>query len=200
VSRDFDPAPMLAGLKQFQRRTVDYLFRRLYLDEQPITVAGRNPDPRLIDIERVEALSGPQGTLFGDSSQCGSLRIITNKPDTTTQSSWVDLGVNTVSEGGTGYELSAMTNIPLAEGRMGLRLVGFLEEEAGFIDNVLAASPGGTFDNAAFVEEDINSATNSGARAILRMTPGDNWVFDVAAIYQKKELDGYGDTRSPRGR
>ena len=166
----------------------------IYLDEQPITVAGRNPDPRLIDIERVEALSGPQGTLFGDASQCGSLRIITNKPDTTTQTSWVDLGFNTVKDGDVGYSVSAMTNIPLAEGRVGLRLVGFVEEEAGYIDNILATSPGGTFDNSAFVEEDINSSTNSGFRAALRITPDDNWILDGSAIFQKKELDGFGDT------
>lgn len=166
----------------------------IYLDEQPITVAGRNPDPRLIDIERVEALSGPQGTLFGDASQCGSLRVITNKPDSTAYSSWVDVGVNTVNKGGNGYNVSGMANIPLMDGRVGLRLVGFLEEEAGYIDNVLAPSPGGTFDNAAFVEEDINSATNTGARVALRIAPDDNWIIDGSAIFQKKELDGYGDT------
>lgn len=166
----------------------------VYLDEQPITTAGRNPDPRLIDIERVEALSGPQGSLFGDASQCGSLRVITNKPDSTAFSSWVDLGVASVSKGDTGYNAAAMANIPLVEGKVALRLVGFVEEEAGYIDNVLSASPGGTFDNSEFVEEDINSSTNSGARAALRFTPGDNWVIDTAAIYQKRELDGYGDT------
>ena len=53
----------------------------VYLDEQPITSAGFNPDPRLVDINRVEALSGPQGSLFGDAAMCGTLRIITNKPD-----------------------------------------------------------------------------------------------------------------------
>ena len=55
----------------------------LYLDEQPITQSGRNPDPRFIDIERIEALRGPQGTLYGASSQSGTLRVITNKPDPT---------------------------------------------------------------------------------------------------------------------
>ena len=53
----------------------------LYLDEQPITQSGRSPDPRFIDIERIEALRGPQGTLYGASSQSGTLRVITNKPD-----------------------------------------------------------------------------------------------------------------------
>ncbi|HET6630592.1 MAG TPA: TonB-dependent receptor [Woeseiaceae bacterium] len=169
----------------------------VYLDEQPITMAGRNPDVRLIDIERVEALSGPQGTLFGDASQCGSLRIITNKPDAAEFSSWVSAGVNQVIEGDTGYELSGMVNMPLVEDRVGLRLVGFLDEEAGYVDNILSASPGGTFDNAEFVEEDVNSATNTGGRAALRFNVDDNWLVDATAIYQKKEQDGFGDVDIP---
>ena len=165
----------------------------IYLDEQPITAAGRNPDARLIDIERVEALSGPQGTLFGDASQCGSLRIITNKPDSTAFNSWVDVGANKVSEGDTGFNVSGMVNIPLVAGKVGLRLVGFVEEEAGYIDNILSESPGETFDNAEFVEVDVNSSTNSGARIALRSVFDDNWVVDASVIWQKKELDGFGD-------
>jgi len=165
----------------------------IYLDEQPITAAGRNPDPRLIDIERVEALSGPQGTLFGDASQCGSLRIITNKPDPSAFDSWVDLGVNQVADGGTGYDLSAMVNIPLGGGKAALRLVGFDEKEAGYIDNVLESSPGGTFDNSAFVDKNVNGSNNTGARAMLRTVINDNWTVDLSAIYQKKKLDGFGD-------
>lgn len=165
----------------------------IYLDEQPITAAGRNPDPRLIDIQRVEALSGPQGTLFGDASQCGSLRIITNKPDTTAFSSWIDLGLNSVSEGDVGYAVSGMVNFPLSQDRVALRLVGFLEEEAGYVDNILAPSPGGTFDNSDIAGEDVNSSTNSGARVALRTVLNDNWVVDTTAIYQERELDGFGD-------
>lgn len=166
----------------------------IYLDEQPITAAGRNPDARLIDIERVEALSGPQGTLFGDASQCGALRIITNKPDTTAAKGWVDAGVEAVADGDLGYNLSGMANIPLIDGKMALRLVGFIEEEAGYVDNVLSASPGGTFDNSAFVGSDVNSSTNTGARAMLRTNLNDNWTLDLAGIYQQKKLDGFGDT------
>ncbi len=165
----------------------------LYLDEQPITAAGRNPDVRLIDVARVEALSGPQGTLFGDASQCGSLRVITNKPDASAFSSWIDVGVNQVIDGDTGYDLSGMVNMPLVDDRVALRLVGFINEEAGYIDNVLATSPGGTFDNSEFVEKDINSATNTGGRAALRTVVNDNWVVDATAIYQKREADGFGD-------
>jgi len=177
----------------------------VYLDEQPITVAGFNPDPRLIDIERVEALSGPQGSLFGDASQCGTLRIITNKPDTTGFEGWVDLGASSVAHGDVGYDVSAMVNIPISD-QAAIRLVGFQAEEAGYIDNVLGASPVGdvypkgrvgTFDNSEFVEEDVNTSTTTGVRANLRWLPTENWNVDIGAIYQKLEEDGFGDTDLP---
>ena len=114
----------------------------LYLDEQPITQSGRNPDPRFIDIERVEALRGPQGTLYGASSQSGTLRVITAKPDPSGFDAWTEAELTSVSEGDTGYDVSAMVNIPLAEDRISLRLVGFAAEDAGYIDNVLCAEPG----------------------------------------------------------
>jgi outer membrane receptor protein involved in Fe transport len=102
----------------------------LYLDEQPITQSGRNPDPRFIDIERVEALRGPQGTLYGASSQSGTLRVITAKPDPTGFDAWTEAQVNSVSDGDTGFDLSAMVNIPLVADRLSLRLVGFTAEDA----------------------------------------------------------------------
>jgi len=93
----------------------------IYLDEQPITVSGFNPDPRLVDISRVEALSGPQGTLFGDAAQCGTLRIITNKPDSSGFTGFVDLTGNTVKDGDLGYDINGMVNIPLVEDKLALR-------------------------------------------------------------------------------
>ena len=179
----------------------------LYFDEQPISVAGVNPDPRLVDISRIESLSGPQGTLFGDSSQCGTLRIITNKPDTTAFSGWVDLTGSSIQDGDTGYDISAMVNIPFADNKAALRLVGFSAEEAGYVDNVLGLSPGGvavddegvpyapggTFDNAEFAEQDINSTTVTGGRLGLRIAPGDNWTLDLQAAFQNTEADGFGD-------
>lgn len=171
----------------------------VYLDEQPITQSGINPDPRLVDIERVEALSGPQGTLFGDASQSGTLRIITNKPDPTGFDAWVELEANTVSDGDFGYDVSGMLNVPLADDKVALRLVGFTAEEAGYIDNVLGTSPGGTFDNASTVEDDINSATTSGGRAALRWFANSQWTVDASAIFQSLDVDGFGDRDFDRG-
>jgi outer membrane receptor protein involved in Fe transport len=165
----------------------------VYLDEQPITAAGVNPDPRLLDIERVEALSGPQGTLFGDASQAGTLRIITNKADASTFEGWVEAAGNKIDGGDAGYDVSAMVNIPIAEDQLALRLVGFHAEEAGFIDNVLSPSPGGTFDNSDLLEEDINTQDYTGGRATLRWTPNADITLDISAIYQETDTDGFGD-------
>ena len=164
----------------------------VYLDEQPITSGGFNPDPRLVDIERVEALAGPQGTTFGDASQCGTLRIITNKPMVGEGSAWVDLTGSSVEDGDVGYDGSAMLNLPLGD-TMALRLVGFTAEDAGYVDNIFSLSPRGTFDNAEFVEDDVNSTDESGARVALRWQPGESWTFDATAIFQDTEVHGFGD-------
>ena len=164
----------------------------VYLDEQPITASGFNPDPRLVDIERVEALAGPQGTTFGDASQCGTLRIITNKPELGQNNAWVDLSGTAVDGGETGYDVSAMLNIGLGESAA-LRLVGFSAHDAGYIDNVLSDSPRGTFNNADRVGKDVNGTDVYGARAALRWQPGDVWTFDLQGIYQKTEQDGFSD-------
>ncbi|MEJ8569120.1 TonB-dependent receptor [Elongatibacter sediminis] len=164
----------------------------VYLDEQPITAAGFNPDPRLVDIERVEALAGPQGTTFGDASQCGTLRIITNKPVLGENSAWVDLTGTSVQHGEMGYDASAMLNAAIGE-NAAFRLVGFSAHEAGYVDNVLSDSPRGTFNNAAYADDDVNSSDVYGARAAIRWEIGDNWLIDIQGIYQKTEQDGFGD-------
>ena len=171
----------------------------VYLDEQPISMTGFNPDPRLVDIERVEALSGPQGTLFGESAQCGTLRIITNKPKTDAYETWVDITGESVTDGDLGYDVSAMVNWPLVKDSLALRLVGFTAEDAGWVDNIYGVSGGGTFDNADYVEKNINTSNTSGARATLRWTPGENWVIDAQAIFQKTEADGFGDMDEDAG-
>jgi outer membrane receptor protein involved in Fe transport len=171
----------------------------LYLDEQPITQSGRSPDPRLIDIERVEALRGPQGTLYGASSQSGTLRIITAKPDPASFDSWAEAQINSVSGGGEGYDLSAMVNIPLAEDRVALRLVGFAAEDAGYIDNVLSPSQGGTFDNADFVDEDINKVETTGGRAALRFDFTERVNATLGVVFQDVSADGHSDVNLARG-
>jgi len=83
--------------------------------------------------------------------------------------------------------------MPLIQDTLALRLVGFTAEDAGWIDNILGTSPGGTFDNADYVRKNVNTSTTTGARVSLRWTPGENWVIDAQAIYQETEADGFGD-------
>src|SRR6201996_3389903 len=87
----------------------------MYLDEQPVTTIDGNLNIHLYDIERVEALSGPQGTLYGASSESGTIRIITNKPDLTGFKGGYNLEGNTVDHGGTGYNFEGFINIPLTD-------------------------------------------------------------------------------------
>jgi outer membrane receptor protein involved in Fe transport len=165
----------------------------LYLDEQPITQSGRSPDPRLIDIERVEALRGPQGTLYGASSQSGTLRVITNKADPKGFDAWADAEVSSTSSGGVSHDISAMVNVPLVQDKLAVRLVGFSTEDAGFIDRVLSDSAGGTFTNADVVDKDVNTIKTNGARASLRWDATDNVNATLGVVFQDVKADGHGD-------
>ena len=107
----------------------------LFLDEAPVTTIASNLDIHIYDVERIEALAGPQGTLFGASSQSGTVRIITNKPDTSGFSGGVDLGGYGTSGGDPGYSLEGFVNAPLGE-KAAIRLVGWYLDEGGYIDNL----------------------------------------------------------------
>ena len=166
----------------------------LYVDEIPITRDGQNADVRMIDIERLEALSGPQPTLYGAGSQSGVLRIVTNKPDTSEFGGYYQLGGSATEHGQGSYDASAVLNIPLVEDRLAVRLVGFQEFEGGYIDNVLGTTSAysqynGERDNADVVEDNINDYESRGGRALLRYQPNEDWTIDVGFIYQKSKLD-----------
>ena len=107
----------------------------LYLDEQPMAQPGRNLDIYITDINRVEVLAGPQGTLFGASSQAGVVRLITNKPDPSGFYGRVQAGASTMKDGEANYNVSAMLNIPLSD-NFAIRGVVFTDEKGGYIDNV----------------------------------------------------------------
>ena len=182
----------------------------LYLDEQPVTSIGSNLDVHIYDIERIEALGGPQGTLFGASSQSGTLRIITNKPDSSAFAAGFDIGGGGTSGGDSNYSLEGFLNQPLGE-RAALRVVGWYIEEGGWIDNVPGSrtydlewgpynyydpnAPYGrtkTINNADFgtVEKDFNELTKTGARAALRVDLNDSWVGTLSVITQELDSNG----------
>ena len=164
-----------------------------YLDEQPITTVGGPLDIHIYDIARVEALAGPQGTLYGASSEAGTIRIITNKPDTNGFKAGYDLEGNQVDHGGEGYAAEGFANIPLSN-KVAIRLVGWDEHDAGYIDNVPGTrtfpSTGMTVSNAAFVKKDYNAADTYGGRIALKVELNDNWSITPTLIAQDERNNG----------
>ncbi len=86
-----------------------------------------------------------------------------------------------------------MINVPLVADRLALRLVGFTAEDAGFIDNVLSDSQGGTFDNENVLKKDVNTTTTTGGRAALGLNVTDNVQATLSAVFQDLHADGHGD-------
>ena len=171
----------------------------IYLDEQPMTVASMAPDIYPVDLARIEALAGPQATLYGASSQTGAVRIITNKPDPSEFSGNIGVGVSTVTDGDSGYDIDATVNIPISED-FALRFSAFSAEDGGFIDSIAgvtvfdpASGLGGTKPNTGFVEDDINGLEWSGGRAAAKWFVSDDWSATVATNFQKIEADGFND-------
>ena len=106
-----------------------------YLDDQPLSQPGRNLDVYAADLQRIEVLSGPQGTLFGSSSQAGNVRLITNKPDLSGMFGSVSVGAAAVTEGEGNSNIEAMLNVPLGM-NFGVRGVVYYDKKGGWIDNV----------------------------------------------------------------
>lgn len=157
----------------------------LYIDEMPISVAGYNPDLGVVDVERVEVLRGPQGTLYGASSMSGTIRIVTAKPDPEAFSGAVGGNVSSTKRGDINHRVKASLNIPLADATA-MRLNVYNSSKGGFIDNV---APG-------FEEEDYNSEDIIGARAQIGHF-GEKVDIVAAIMYNKLEADGASDEYIP---
>lgn len=106
-----------------------------YLDEQPLAQPGRNLDVYTADLQRIEVLSGPQGTLFGSSSQAGTVRLITNKPDLNGFSAYQKASTSFTDGGEMSNSAEAMLNVPFND-RFALRGVVYTDKQGGYIDNV----------------------------------------------------------------
>ncbi|MGN6156256.1 MAG: TonB-dependent receptor plug domain-containing protein, partial [Sphingomicrobium sp.] len=181
----------------------------VYLDEQPVTTIGGALDVHIYDIARIESLAGPQGTLYGASSEAGTIRIITNKPDLNSTYGRIDGELNTVDHGGIGGKLEGMINIPISPS-IAFRGVAFYHHEAGFIDNVLGTRTycgdptfgangkingcvhnGISVSNAAFLKHNINDSTDYGGRAALKIDLNENWTVTPTIMHQYSKLEGF---------
>ena len=167
----------------------------VYLDEQPVTTIGGTLDVHIYDVARIESLAGPQGTLYGASSEAGTIRIITNKPDMTGFYGRVDGEVNSVNHGGVGGKLEGFVNVPLAS-NIAARVVGWYQRNAGYIDNVpgtrsFVPVPGGiTVNNAAFVKNNYNDVEIAGGRAALQIDLDGGWTVTPTVLAQDQHNHG----------
>jgi outer membrane receptor protein involved in Fe transport len=174
----------------------------MYLDEQPITTIGGSLDVHIYDIARIESLSGPQGTLYGASSEAGTIRIITNKPELGVTTGRIDGELNSVKNGSLGGKLEGMINLPLAT-RIAFRAVGFYEHDSGYIDNIHGsrtyysyAQAAGfnitpvTITNTGLEKRHFNDETIYGGRAALKVDLDDNWTATPTFMYQKMKTHG----------
>ncbi len=181
----------------------------VYLDEISVTVTGSQPGVRMVDIARVEALSGPQGTLYGSDAQAGTMRIVTNRPDASGFEAVFDGELRGGDQSDASYRGSLVFNVPLVEDKLALRVVGYNDHDGGYIDNVPGNTPDqsafngpgfypaefGTLDNSTSVEKGWNDADIYGIRAGLLWNMNDRWSANVSASYQETDTgaDNYYD-------
>ncbi len=180
-----------------------------FLDEAPLSIPGRNIDPYMTDMNRVEVLPGPQGTLFGASSQAGTIRLITNKPVFNEFDAGIDASIATTKGGEVSNSLEGFFNIPLIDDKLAARFALYNVKEGGYIDNIRAnkqislnnptlqfyASLGivperEVVNNNAYVQENFNDATYTGIRSSLSWAVNDNW--DVLLQHTHQEIDTEG--------
>ena len=186
----------------------------LYLDEMPVSFGARNLDVYAADLERIEVLSGPQGTLFGASSQSGNMRLITNKPNQDEFEASIDFGMSSTSGGAGSNNVEAMINIPLSD-RAAVRFVGYSDNQGGWIDNASGTfTPSGevidrnnsagygpffgdfplttiqSASNADLAEDDWNEAKYNGFRVAASYDFNDEWSGLLTHMSQEIDVEG----------
>jgi outer membrane receptor protein involved in Fe transport len=185
----------------------------LYLDEQPLQVPGRNLDVYVVDMERIEVLPGPQGTLYGASSQAGTVRMITNKPKFNTTEAGFNTSVFNTHGGDISNSYDMYFNVPLAEDAWAIRGVFYNSQKGGYIDNVAGTWSGagrGSFpaagaaafvedNNSDLVEDNFNDSEYDGFRLSSAMSFGDDWDLLVTHVSQDITADGVFDYDPAKG-
>lgn len=152
-----------------------------YLDETVISLSLFNPDLDLFDLNRVETLRGPQGTLFGSGSVGGTIRYITNQPRIGVTEAVAEANINLVDEDDFGGHIKGAINVPLGA-KAALRAVGYYTKYAGFIDALREGDD---------EKENVNDGYRAGGRLALRLEPGENLAITPRILYQKTVANGF---------
>ncbi|WP_114325831.1 TonB-dependent receptor [Candidatus Colwellia aromaticivorans] len=188
-----------------------------YLDEQPVSMQGRNLDIYATDVERIEVLPGPQGTLFGASSQSGTVRLITNKPSHDGFAAGFDTSTSSTKGGDLSNSVEAYFNMSLTDS-LAVRVVAYNDHQGGWIDNILNVPGEGGYigsavvidrisagwgkladpentpitspQNDALVEDNFNTANYAGARFGLSYIINDEWNLLVQHTQQSLDTEG----------
>ena len=155
----------------------------VYMDEQRITTVIATADPRTFDMERVEILRGPQGTLFGGGSFAGTIRYITNRANVSERQTNFAATLSSTAEAKQNYSLDGMINLPLVEDRFAVRLVGYSAEDSGYLGN------------SSLGLEGVAGIEQQGARIGLRYTPSDRSTLDVKYVFQDLRQTGFPEAR-----
>jgi iron complex outermembrane recepter protein len=150
----------------------------LYLDDAAITQQGFNPDLHVYDLDRVEIIRGPQGTLYGAGSMAGTVRLITKKPDATLFTGDGDLSVSQTAHGSTNTSERGMINVPLIDNKLAARLVVYRGEDSGYIDN------------PELNERNANPDYVTQVRLAVRWTPMDSLTLDTSATFARLNAQG----------
>jgi outer membrane receptor protein involved in Fe transport len=163
----------------------------VYLDEVPMTSAAQQVDPYMVDIQRIEALPGPQGTVLGSSSQSGALRIITNKPDAGAGVlGGVTAEYSMMKEGDPSYSLEGHVNIPVIEDVFAIRVAGFTTDEGGYIDNVVGSDLFDSKTNEDVARDNFNTWELDGARVIGLWNVNEQWDAQLTYLTQSSTTTG----------
>jgi iron complex outermembrane recepter protein len=168
----------------------------MFLDDLSIGYYGSIPDLHLYDIERIEVLNGPQGTLYGAGSMSGAIRVITNKPDPYAFSAGVDFDGGRFGNGQGNTTAEGFLNLPLVDGTTAIRVSGFHVEQGGFIDNLLRTRDwvnGATSTNAAWAGNDYNTQRIDGERLTLLHKFNDKWKLTIEGDDQQQRHKGAWD-------
>jgi len=152
----------------------------LYVEDIPLLdpfSPGVTTDLRLFDIDRVEVLRGPQGTLFGSGALSGAIRMITNTPDSTRFSMSTEEGISHTEGGGSGYAVNGMVNIPVVEDVLAVRIVGYDRHDGGWVTNTQRG------------RSNVNSGESVGGRVAVKWTPAPDWSIKGSILTQHDRPD-----------
>jgi outer membrane receptor protein involved in Fe transport len=174
----------------------------LYLDDQAMQFPARSNDVYMADLDRIEVLEGPQGTLFGGGAEAGAIRYITNKPKLDVTAGEFAAGYGVTANGGDPNALvNGVINIPLIADTLAVRAVIFSERQGGYIDNVPStigflpglpeAATGVTANNFSQVRSNTNPVSYGGFRISGLYQFQDDWSLLIQQNYQNMNADGY---------